>query len=266
MTAILAFVQRDLRVAWSYRFSFLFQNTTVLFSLLSLRFLSSMFDNASVASLDQYGGDYFTFVLLGLSVSVLAYPVIKSFANGVRSAQVTGTLEATMLGRSSPVSVVVAGGVYPLLYSVTQLVVMVTLGAVVFGANVQPSAIGPMVLVLFLTLSSLAGLGLFAAAFVIVFKQREPFSGGFVAASLLISGIMYPTSVLPAWMGAIAPLLPLTHSAELARHLFIGGAEPTSLMVHFLALSAFALLLPLGLIALAVSVAQAKRAGTLSQY
>jgi ABC-2 type transport system permease protein len=140
------------------------------------------------------------------------------------------------------------------------------IGGVLFGAHFRLIQAPLVLLIVAMTVAVLAGIGLLAAAFVIAFKQSEPFTSAFVAGSMLVSGIMYPTSVLPTWLERISPLLPLTHSADLLRYTFLTGADAGQATMHFIALGAFCLLLPVGLFALNLSLNYARRMGTLSQY
>lgn len=266
MTSARAFFLRDFRIAWSYRFSFIFQNATLLFSILTLRFVSDVLADADLPALDAYGGDYFSFVLLGAGISLLAYPVTKSFAAGVRGAQVTGTFEAMLMTRTSGVGVVVCSALYALTAASLQMLLMWLIGGILFGADFRVTQVPIVLLVVAMTMAVLAGIGLLAAAFVIAFKQSEPFTSAFVAASMLISGIMYPTSVLPSWLERLSPLLPLTHSADLLRLTFLQGADGSQVAMHFAALGLFCLLLPVGVISLNMSLNFARRTGTLSQY
>ncbi|MGE0600108.1 MAG: ABC transporter permease [Dehalococcoidia bacterium] len=261
-----AFFMRDLRVAWSYRFAFFFQNASLLFSVLTLRFVSDLLGKNSPAALEAYGGDYFSFVLLGAGLSLLAYPVTKSFASAVRAAQVTGTFEAMLTTRASGATIVVCSSLYSLTVACVQLALMWVIGGVVFGADLRLIQLPLVALVVAMTVAVLAGVGLLSAAFVIAFKQNEPFTSAFVAGSLLISGIMYPTSVLPHWMELLSPLLPLTHAAELTRFIFLNGADSSQAGLHLAALAGFCVLLPIGIFALNISLDFARRTGSLSQY
>jgi len=266
MMATRAFLTRDLRVAWSYRLSFFFTNASLFFSVLSLKFVSDLLGQSQPTSLAQYGGDYFSFVLVGVAITLLAYPVTKSFAGGVRANQVTGTFEAMLTTRTSGVSVVMNSAVYPIIMASVQLILMLSIGGILLGASFSFGHILLVLVVVAMTMAVLVGIGLLSAAFAIAFKQNEPLTSAFLAASLLVSGIMYPTSVLPGWLGRVAPLLPLTHSAELSRMLMLHGATLGQLGMHFAALGAFCLLLPVGLFALNYSINWARRTGSLSQY
>ncbi|MGE3077097.1 MAG: ABC transporter permease [Dehalococcoidia bacterium] len=261
-----AFFMRDLRVAWSYRFAFFFQNASLLFSVLTLRFVSDLIGDSSNPALQKYGGDYFSFVLVGVGLSLLAYPITKAFSAGVRAAQVTGTFEAMLTTKTSGSAIIICSSLYALTVACVQLALMWLIGGVVFGAHFRLAELPWVGLVVGLTVAVLAGIGMLSAAFVVAFKQNEPFTSAFVAGSLLISGIMYPTTVLPRWLEVLSPLLPLTHAAELSRFLFLGGADTSRAAIHLGALAAFGFLLPIGIFALNVSLNFARRTGSLSQY
>jgi ABC-2 type transport system permease protein len=260
------FLVRDLRSAWSYRFSFVVQSVSLLFSLVSLRFLSDLFGDSVPTGLATYGGDYFGFALVGAALSLLSYPMVKSFAGAVRSAQVTGTFEAMLTTRANGVGVVLCSGIFPIVIACLQAVLAVAVGALLLGARLHVSHLALALLVLPMTATCLAGVGLMSAAFAIAFKQSEPFSGAMLAGSFLIGGILYPTSVLPAWLAALAQLLPITHAAALSRALLLDGAYTSAVAVHFLALGGFCLLFPAGVVLLSAAIRYAKRAGTLAHY
>lgn len=266
MRAAWAILVRDFRGAWSYRFSFLVQNVSIIFTLVSLKFVATLFGGSTPRALEQYGGDYFSFALVGAGISVLSYPAVKTFAGAIRSAQVTGTLEVMLATRTSPAVLVLSSGIYPILSACLQLVLMAVVGGVVLGAGYQLANLGLVILVLIMTIASLTGIGLMSAAFVVAFKQQEPFSGALIAASLMISGILYPTSVLPPWLGDLAPLLPITHAIALTRGLLLEGAAVPSQAVHFAALAAYCLLLPAGLALLDAAIRWAKQTGSLAHY
>jgi lipooligosaccharide transport system permease protein len=56
---------------------------------------------------------------------------------------------------------------------------------------------------------------------------------------MLVSGVFFPLAQLPAPMQAAAQLLPLTHAVALVRPL-MNGAVPADVLVHFAALSCYA--------------------------
>lgn len=260
-----AVLVRDVRLAWSYRFSFFFKHFGIVFSLVSTRFVADIVGDGG-GSLDPYGGDYFSFALLGMAVQLMAHPALTVFRAAVRSAQITGTFEAMLATRAHPAGVILASGLYELLTVFVRLIIMVLIVGILLGAELELANLGQVVVVLAMTLAAFAGIGLLSTAFTIAFKQTEPFTITLLSLSAVVSGVLYPTSVLPDWLERIAPLLPLTHALEVTRGLFIEGASPDSLGVSFAALAGFALLLPVGLFVLMRSIEWAKRTGSLAHY
>ena len=57
---------------------------------------------------------------------------------------------------------------------------------------------------------------------------------------VLLGGVFYPATALPAWLAGIAAWLPLTHAVELARPLLLGH-WPQSVLPHVAALLAYGL-------------------------
>ena len=57
---------------------------------------------------------------------------------------------------------------------------------------------------------------------------------------VLLGGVFYPATALPAWLAGIAAWLPLTHAVEMARPLLL-GRWPESVLPHVAALLAYGL-------------------------
>ncbi|HZU75643.1 MAG TPA: hypothetical protein VFA70_02695, partial [Dehalococcoidia bacterium] len=178
-----AFLLRDLRIAWSYRFSFLVQNVSLLFSLLSLKFIAQLFGASAPAALKTYGGEYFSFALLGTCVTLFSYPAVRSFAQGVRAAQTTGTFEVMLTTRARPSVIVLSAGLYPILFVCLQALAALLIGWLLLGARLQAGQLLLALAVFAMFLVSLVGLGLISAAFVVAFRQTEPLTSALISVS-----------------------------------------------------------------------------------
>jgi ABC-2 type transport system permease protein len=261
-----AFFVRDLRVAVTYRVSFIESFVGMLFGLVSMLFISDLINQGSPDDLAVYGGDYFGFALVGVAFALFVQVVAGQFAGIVRSAQVMGTLEVMLSSRTSLPAFLGYSSLYGFAYAVLRLVVALTVGALFLGAHLQVDDAAIALLAFVLTIATFAGIGIFAAAFVVWFKQPEPITTGLTTLSLLVSGVLYPTTVLPGWLERLAPLLPLTHTMEALRGALLEGATGVSIAGHVAALAGFSLLLPLSLVAFELAVRQAKAAGSLAHY
>jgi ABC-2 type transport system permease protein len=85
--------------------------------------------------------------------------------------------------------------------------------------------------------------------------------------SALLGGVLYPITVLPAWLQIFSYLLPITYSLRGMRHALLQGYSLEALSLDILALIVFSvLLLPLGMICFRYAVKKAKMDGSLTQY
>ena len=87
------------------------------------------------------------------------------------------------------------------------------------------------------------------------------------ALSVFLSGVMYPVTVLPAWLRGAGVLLPLTHALAVLRGALLVGAGPGQLRSSLLALLVFAsILAPVGVAVFAYALRRARIDGSLSHY
>jgi ABC-2 type transport system permease protein len=85
--------------------------------------------------------------------------------------------------------------------------------------------------------------------------------------SFFLSGVMYPVTVLPAWLRGVGRLLPLTHALAVLRGALLVGAGPGDLRQSLLALLVFAgALAPVGAGMFAYALRRARIDGSLSHY
>ena len=84
---------------------------------------------------------------------------------------------------------------------------------------------------------------------------------------VLLSGVLFPTQVLPAWLQRLAKLVPLTHGLEGMRLALLQGQGFGRLAGTILTLCAFAAaLLAGGLIAFNAAVRATKKTGSLTEF
>jgi ABC-2 type transport system permease protein len=264
VSAAAAYLRRDFRVAWSYRTNFVLGYLGLPFGLIGTRFLADLVGPRE--ALVPYGGDYFSFALLGTALQALMYPCLGIFRGAVREAQVLGTFEAILMTRTSPSTAVLASGLYQLIHASLQPLVIIPLVGFALGAQLAWVNALPAIAVLGLALLGFAGIGLCSAAFVIAFKQSEPFTVALLAASGLLSGVLYPVELLPDGLRLASQALPMTHALHVLRGVFIEGASVGNFGWHLAATAGCALLFPVGLLAVSRSVELARRRGTLGQY
>ena len=257
---------RDMWTATSYRAGFLMSIGGSLMNVVGLFFLSRTLGGGITAPLAEYGGDYFAFTVLGVAVTTLMALGLAGIGSRVREGQMMGTLELMLLSPNRLGLLLLSSSSWSHAQAALSIVVYLIVG-VTLGMDLSQANVPVAILALVLAIASFNALGLIAASVVILIKQGNPVSLLIGLASALLAGVMYPVSVLPGVLQALAQLLPLTHALELIRRSVLLGEGFPTLWQPFLTLGVLtAILAPLGLWLCGTAVRIAQTDGSLSQY
>ena len=263
----LAFIKRDFLNEISYRLSCIMQIFGILVSILTFYFLARLFGSAVVPYLKPYGGDYFSFVIIGVAFSNYQEVAMYSLSRSIRDAQITGTLEALLVTQTEIPTIIISSSLYSFLFTSLRVIAYLLLGSLFFGMDISHANFFTATVILVLTITSLSSFGIISASFVMVFKKGDPITWLFLSVSWFLGGVYYPVAVLPAWLLKLSYLLPITHSLEGMRMSLLQGASLTALFPNVLALLAFTfVMLPVSVMVFRYAVNQAKRDGSLTQY
>lgn len=260
-------MKRDLIEKLSYKAPFLFDFLRVAANLLTFFFIGKIFGAGASNFMMGYGGEYFPFVLVGIAFAGYQSAALNSLSGALGSEQGNGTLEAILITPTSLSTVMLAGAFWSLLFTTVRVGAILLMGTVILGADL--SAVDPVaaLLTVFLTITSLSGLAMISAGFLLAFKKGGPLNMILNGVSRLLAGVYFPVAVLPEWFQGFARFIPLTYSLEALRKTFLNGAGAGELGSEFLALSLFTLfLIPPGIAFLRWSVRKAKDEGSLAFY
>ncbi len=267
MSVATAFLKRDFSLALSYRLSFILQIFGIFFSVASFYFLSRLFGSALVPQLEQYGGDYFSFVLIGLAFTSYLGLSLSNFSGSIREGQMTGTLEIMLLSPTRLSSILLSSSLWPYLLTTVNVVVYLIVGALVFGFSVSQANFLTAIVILILSIASFSGIGILSAAVVLVVKKGDPIAWIFGGVSTLLAGVYYPISVLPDWLTPLSHILPMTYALDAMRLAMLRGYSIYEVRYDILALLGFTVVLtPLAFFAFRKALKQAKKEGSLIQY
>jgi len=262
-----AFVRRDFGDAASYKLSFLMQIAGIFLSILTFFFLSRLFGGVAVPYLKPYGGDYFSFVLIGIAFAGYIGVAQHSITGTISTAQEMGTLEALMVTQTGIPTILFSSSLSSFIWTTLRVMVYLILGVVVFGLDMGDANIPAAVLILLLSITSLGGFGIISASFIMAFKKGDPLGWVFSSLSGFLGGVIYPIEVFPGWLQKCSYLLPITHSLKGMRLALLQGYSTVALLPYILALAAFtAIMLPFSLFIFQKAVKKAKMDGSLTQY
>ncbi len=271
MIAITAKLQaifwRDLMTATSYRLGFLMQLTAPMFMIISFYFVGRLLKNASIPGLDQYGGDYFGFVLVGLVFTTYIGIALSTVASTTRRGQMLGTLEVVLTTQTSLATFLMGSSLYAIARATVFVAVYLVAGALLFGVDFTGANVPAGLLVLFLSMAVMLGLGILSGSFIIMFKQGDPLGLLVNSGAFLLSGVAYPVEVLPRWLQVGSAALPHTYALEALRMGLLQGASIGEILPELRALTLFAVvILPLSLLAFRYAVYRARTEGGFSQF
>ena len=264
---LLAFVKRGFLHASSYRLNFVGTYLSGLLVVIFFAVLAKFYGNSQPAALAPYGGDYFTFLLIGGVFARYLSLGMRHFGRELEHELAAGTIEPVMVTATAPGLALLGPSVWILIEGVLLMIVQLILGAAFFGADFS-RANWPAALVLAaLTLVALNSWGIISAAFVIVFKRADPLSWLVDVTIFMLAGVYFPVSVIPAGLRVVAYLLPLSHALEGLRFALMRGESLLELWRYVVILLAFnAVLLPAGLFAFRWGLNYVKRRGSLGHY
>jgi ABC-2 type transport system permease protein len=263
------FLRRDAKVAMSYRLQFFFNVAGVLSICFTFFFLSLMLERVQhgIGALQKYGGRYFGFVLVGIAFSSFLDSALRTFGAAIRQAQMTGTLEAMLTTRTRIGPLIAGSAIYTLLFTTVRSGLFIFFGTAIFRVPVHLETWPGALAILVLTITSTLALGIFAAGFIVLFKQGDPVTAAIAGLSWLLSGILYPKEILPLWVQEIAYYLPMTHTLESMRLVLLTGAEPGALSRSVVYLAIFSGVgIPVALLWFGHAVGRARIAGSLAKY
>jgi ABC-2 type transport system permease protein len=261
-----AFLRRDFIEASSYKFSFIYSLLGIFFSSATFYFISRLI-SPQAAVLEPYGGNYFSFAMVGLAFSGLLGIFQEGLPEVIRSAQVSGTLEALLVTRTSIPAILSGSSMYTFLFALLRTAVHLGLAVAVFGMQFGRINVLGLVCILVLTALCFLSLGILSASFILVFKIGNPIAWLFGSVSGLLGGMAFPVAVLPPWIRWASVFLPITHSLEGLRRSLLSSSSFSEILPSVAALAAFsAVLLPISFWTFRLSLRKAKKDGTLTQY
>jgi ABC-2 type transport system permease protein len=262
-----SFLTRDFYEATSYRIAFLLDLGNIFFRAFTFYFVSRLFGDAVSPMLAGYGGDYFSFVIIGLAFGGYFSIGLGGFAGALRRAQTTGTLEA-MIMTPAPLSLIILGSAaWSYAFTTLRVAIYLLLGAGFLGLSMAGANVGGALLTLLLSIVAFASFGIIAASVIMVIKRGDPITGLFSSVSFLLGGVYYPLEVMPEWLQAISKLLPITYGINAMRLALLNGAPLSAMRTDLLVLVGFCVaVFPLSLLIFRFAVERARQDGSLTHY
>ncbi len=261
-----AIFRRDVLVALSYPGNFALSWLGILIDVVVAWYIGQLIPPSR--SFDPSGTvavGYFQYLAVNSAFVRFQTAALNSFAESIRDAQLTGTLEIVLSTPTQLPTLILSSAVWSFAYTIMQTTVYLAV-AVAFGLNLSHVNALTTVVFLILTVGAVSPLGVLAAALSMVIKKTGPVEWLSTASASLFGGMYLPVSRMPVVFQAVAWLLPITHSLNgfraAARGVPLSGVASDAIWL----LVASLLLMPFSLWIFAKSVGKARVDGTLAMY
>ncbi|MBE0428419.1 MAG: ABC transporter permease [Thermoleophilia bacterium] len=265
----LAFLKKDFLMEISYRFSFVLQFASIFFSVVLFYFVGQLLGEAPSVqrSISEYGGDYFSFVLIGIAFQNFLSVGLGSFSNNIRAEQMIGTLEAMLVSPTRLPTIVLSSSQWSFAFTSIRVGAYLLLGGLFFGVSFGGARVLPALTALVLTVVAFSSLGIISASFIMIFKKGDPIAWAISTSSTLLGGVYYPITILPDWLQIASYAFPITYALRAIRLSLLQGQGFSQVGGDLGALVIFsAITLPISLLIFRFAVRRAKRDGSLAYY
>jgi ABC-2 type transport system permease protein len=257
-----SFVRRDWLTAISYRLPFAMDLISLVINLALFFYIGRLVAPGAFA----VEGGYFAFAAVGISFIHVFEASLVSLALRIRDEQSTGTLEVLMTMPIGAPALVTGLAAYEMLRAAGMAVVTLLVAVIAFGVDLDLQAATPLTLLVVLPAAVLlfGAIGVAVAGFTVVFKQAMGALAAVTVTISLLSGVYFPTRVLPEPLETLAEALPLTWALDVLRAGLLGGHVSLGKCAALVATAVLAA--PMGMWVFGKAMDRARRDGSLTQY
>ncbi|MDD5355411.1 MAG: ABC transporter permease [Candidatus Omnitrophica bacterium] len=262
-----AFIKKDFLIYTSYRFAFILNLLSIVFTMANFYFAAKIFGQGPVPYLKEYQTGYFSFVVIGLALSAYLYTALHSFSGNIRQEQIIGTLEAMLVTPTKTPIIIIALSLWDFIFTSITAVAYLLFGALFFKMDLSHMNLLAALIIIILTIICFSSIGMISASFIMVFKKGDPVDWLIAGFSGFFGGVFFPVELLPQAVRAVSYLIPITYSLRALRHALLQGYSCKVLMPDMGMLLLFCIiLLPLGIWMFKYAVKRAKVDGSLAYY
>ena len=257
-----AFVERNVNLTkryWGWEIAFLVYSAA---SSMSIMFIGEAQGGSSAAT-----NDLILFLAIGTLVWSFLNSVFMNMAEMIAWERWEGTIEYTMMAPVSRLTHMFGQSVFSITYGVFRAGLLLGVLALFFDINLGGANLPGALLTILVGSVSFVGFGIMAAVLPLLFPEKgEQMTFIISSILLLVSGVYYPTDVLPGWMQALSTMSPATYVLDAMREAILKGAGTVDLLPKMLPMLLIGLItVPLGLAVFSYFERFAKRTGRLKR-
>jgi len=266
LAAVGALARAAFLTAASYRLRFAQSLVSTVITIIPVFFVARALQPMMGPTIQGEGRDFFAFLVVGFVVMSFVVMCVDALPSQVAGDINNGFLEALLGAPVGTPSVLAGIACYPILFTVLRGVLMLVFAALL-GVQLAATRLPEVALIVALLAVAHVGISLAATGLIVAFRTTLSLPQLVIAASGLLGGVYWPTSVIPSWVHSVSDWVPMTYGLRALRHAVLEGRGLWDVRGDVMTLAAFAgCLMSLGILTFSLSLAYARRRGTLSQY
>jgi ABC-2 type transport system permease protein len=209
--------------------------------------------------------NYESFVVIGLAFQGYVSSVIATISQRIRNEQLFGTLEYYVLTKSGVTGFLFYSALWSFVLN-TVSAVIILLSGVGLGVKYDVSVLSTLIILVTLIAATL-GIAMISGGLTMIIKQGNPIAFFFSSFTTLVSGTVFPVSVLPSAVRLVSYAIPLTWALNALRESMLSAQGVTQLGHPILILLVFDVVtMPLGIWVYTYAFKRARIKGTLGEY
>ena len=229
-------------------------------------FFASMFGIDRLQTLEGYGGDVISYVVLGSMGWTFLWTIVDSASNSMMQEMRLGTFEVILLTPTSPIFVVLAYTLWGILMSSAGIILVLLTSIIAFDVVVHPNYLLSF-FVLLICIVMMSGFGLMVGGLNVYVKHVGAVVEVIQRISYFLCGVVFPVSVLPQIIQPISKFLPFYHALNTLRLSLSVNPPLETLISQILFLSILAVIsILIGVFIFKIGLKKARKEGTLAFY
>jgi len=262
-----AFWLRDFQIHCSYRFELFLEVLSAVLTISAYYFLARFVGNTPNSDIQKYGGNYFSYLLVGIAVQEYLITPLQLFSRNIRESQLNGTLEA-LLSTQTPIhTVILSSTLYPFTRASINVAIYLGLSLSLFGLRINTVNWIGAILTMVFAVAAFTGIGILSASFILIFKRGEPITWAINSLTWIFAGVLFPVSILPHWLRSVSAILPIRYAIDAMRAAILHNAPWSELSQSLLPLFACAVVIvPVSLAVFQYANKWVRTVGSLPDY
>jgi len=172
----------------------------------------------------QYPSSVTQYIVIGNAMQSMSFAAVFAVANITSQDKWQGTLPSTMVTPANRIALFIGRASFQVLLSALIAAAGLLYAATIFGVSFATADFLGIAVTVLLTSVAMTGFGLLISAVGLYMRTAMIVANIFLFVTLLLSGVNFPVSALPAWLQPVSWVIPLTYGTQAARMAIAGSS------------------------------------------